>query len=299
MKRFISLLLVLFLMLSIVTAAIGCEQYNSESTSAPETSNNTPDTSEEASTAPEITQEPSNETVELTEPIPETTEEADLPPSPQMAYDEGYTLTSHNTFKINVHENGERVMHNARVATLRHTDGYGAVYVDILDSNNNIRFSKIWKGNAHLFLIGENTLLIYRVFLDIASDNKLCTIEIRAYQIRDYRLANGGLTTPLNETKFDPLTATEYSNTGVKTASFLNDATIRMSNVEISYHLSKMQSVFTNLSVDPYLIADNYSDPDTDITYSVADAVTPPSERDPLYDKYNLAYILNLFGIEL
>ncbi len=299
MKRFLTLLLASFLTLSLVAGAMGCEESGSESTSSPEATTITPTTSAEASTAPESTQAPSQETVELTQPTPETTEEADLPPSPPMAYDEGYTLTSHNTFKINVHENGEKVLHNARVATLRHTDGYGAVYVDILDSNNNIRFSKIWKGNAHLFLIGENTLLIYRVFLDRASDNKMCTIEIKAYQIRDYRLANGGLTTPLNETKFDTLTSTEYSSTGVITASFLNNATIGMSKFDIMHHLSNMQRVFTNLSVDPYLIADNYSDPDTDITYSDANAVTPPSETDPLYDKYDLAYILNFFGIEL
>lgn len=299
MKRFISLLLVLFLMLSVVSAAIGCNESGSESTSSPETTDITPTTSAEATTAPEGTQAPSGDTVDLTETTPETTEAVDLPPSPPMAYEEGYTLTSHNTFKIKVHEKGDSILHNARVATLRHTDGYGAVYVDVLDSENNIRFSKIWKGNAHLFLIGDSTLLIYRVFLDRASDNKMCTIEIKAYQIRDYRLANGGLTTPLNETKFDTLTSTEYSSTGVITASFLNNATIGMSRFDIMHHLSNMHRVFTNLSVAPYLIADNYSDPERDITYSDTDAVTPPSETDPLYDKYDLAYILNFLGIEL
>ena len=46
------------------------------------------------------------------------------------------------------------------------------------------------------------------------------------------------------------------------------------------------------------MIADSYSDADKLVTYSPEEKVLPEAIDTILYDKYKLAHILDLFGIE-
>lgn len=223
----------------------------------------------------------------------ETTEAPSLPDN--MKYGEGYSIVSHNTFKIIVTENGEKLLHDARVAILSHIDGYNAIYVDVLDAEGNVKLHQMWRGKGHLFLVGDHGLLIYRVHVDAEKD---FLMNLLYYQITDVRFTQSG-ETPLGSTKF--LESDIYASIDSLSASFAYNAGILGASRNINkllYEIPERIKYLQRLDNTVYMIADSYSDADKFATYSPEEKVLPEAIDNIQYDKYELAHILDLFGIE-
>ena len=276
----------MILLLSILVAMVSCDKDDVTALT----------TEAEESTLPESADGTSELTVdeETTDntAAEETTAAPALPDN--MKFDEGYSIVSYNTFRIIVAENGEKLLHDARVAILKHIDGFDAIYVDVLDASGNVKLHKTWQGRGHLFLVGDVGLLLYRVHVDA---EKKATLQLHYYEIADFKYTASG-ETPTGSTQF---MIRNITHGGSVTASFASTSQIVMGKTNINVLLTNIDGVVSERRErgnTVYTIADSYSDKDKLVTYSPEDKVVPEVLDNVFYDKYKLEYILDLFGID-
>lgn len=233
---------------------------------------------------------------------PEQTTEAQSTVTPiaeAMRIEEGYVVTSEQTFNMIGEEKKQIITVTARVATLKSENGDHALYFDILNEYGAIRDFIIWKGRCQLHINNEGELYLFRI--NAKSDLTMGSAETSVYCISD---STGNLS---GET---------LEKAEIVKMMISNDASLNFSlweELSISkfrIHFLNFFSGYDNLLIAAakedknengegyvYLIADSYSDAEKDMTYS-PDSKTPRIDLmiNEVKDKFTVDHIIRLFS---
>jgi hypothetical protein len=235
---------------------------------------------------------------------PEQTTEAQSTVTPiaeAMRIEEGYVVTSEQTFNMIGEEKKQEITVTARVATLKGENGDHALYFDILNEYGAIDDFKIWKGRCQLHINNEGELYLFR----INTKNVLTSgsAEASIYSVSDIVADQSG-SEILDRAKIVKVPSSYDASLNF---SLDRSAAIALYKSHFIEFFDKYDHLLTVAAEElteeekgkgyVYLIADSYSDAEKDVTYS-PESKTPRIDLmiNEVKDKFTVDHIIRLFS---
>lgn len=276
MKKLISLLICLSIVLTTSLTLLSCTENSGEKKPA----SNNADTTTLGKDDPDPTPDPT----------PELTPE-------DMKITEGYTVVSQSSFQIKVTEAEKTSVQTARVATIKKADGEQGIYIDVLDDELKVKLFKIWRGRGIVERYSDDTLAI--MVVNVNADKKL-VMSTNLVKVTDKYMKTDGSFEQKQEVGFYSVD-TELGTS--LNGSVADSAAIRRYEGDVAnFFNTTVNDVNVAKALKPdtpcVLLADSYSSADANKTYSDTEKVASIFDNEEFVSqKLTFDHVLSLYSI--
>lgn len=214
-----------------------------------------------------------------------------------MKIEDRYVVISEDSFKIKVTEDEKTTLCNARVATLKNDNGEHATYIDVLDDELKVKVFKIYRGRTVVELVGDDRLAIMNV--NILPDKSLVMVT-NLVNITDKRPNTDGSYDDVENVDFYSV-AFGYGTS--LNGSVANSAAIRRYESDVANFFNETVNEVSEVKAFKpnstcVLLADSYSEADKAMTYSDTEKTASLFENEEFVrTKLNFDYVLSLYSI--
>lgn len=214
-----------------------------------------------------------------------------------MKIEDGYTVTSEDSFKIKVTEDEKTALCTARVATLKNADGEHALYIDVLNEELKVKVFKIWRGRAVVELYRDDTLAIMTV--NVTSDKRI-VMSTNFFNVSDKQPMSDGMYKDVESIGFFGIG--DINGTSLNGSLESSSAINRYEQNVINFFYTTSEKVGEVKALKPdtpcVLLADSFSDSGNDMTYADTKKVASIFENESFVtSKLTFDYVLSLFSI--